>query len=69
MKPDNILLLHGHAKVADFGLAKLQDASQATGTFCGTPAYMAPEIWGNNSCAASDPCAGVENYLNDPPPP
>ncbi|KAJ3127043.1 hypothetical protein HK100_009963 [Physocladia obscura] len=47
LKPENILIdLHGHVKIADFGFAKVVPRNHAVGrvTFCGTPAYMAPEI-------------------------
>ena len=54
VKPDNILLLRNHAKVADFGLARQQDNVMASMTFAGTPAYMAPEVWGGEGGPASD---------------
>jgi len=54
VKPDNILLLRSHAKVADFGLARQQDNAMASMTFAGTPAYMAPEVWGGEGGPASD---------------
>ena len=49
LKPENILVdREGHLKLTDFGLAKggvyTSDGSKGTGTFCGTPEYLAPEI-------------------------
>ncbi|KAJ3115771.1 camp-dependent protein kinase catalytic subunit [Phlyctochytrium bullatum] len=45
LKPENILLgIDGHVKIADFGFAKRLGKDERAMTFCGTPAYMAPEI-------------------------
>jgi serine/threonine protein kinase len=47
IKPENLLLLQGHIKIADFGLARVQEATRRsiTASGCGTPAFMAPEVW------------------------
>ena len=34
----------GYVLVADFGLAKLLKEDETTGTLCGTPEYLAPEM-------------------------
>jgi len=46
LKPENILIVSGTLKVADVGLTKKN--SQLTGTFVGTPLYMAPEYLGKS---------------------
>ncbi|MDH3495196.1 MAG: protein kinase [Gemmatimonadota bacterium] len=48
IKPENILLAGGHARVADFGIARAiteagGDRLTGTGLAIGTPAYMSPE--------------------------
>jgi tetratricopeptide (TPR) repeat protein/tRNA A-37 threonylcarbamoyl transferase component Bud32 len=49
IKPDNILMSHGHAVITDFGIARALSAADeksrltGSGISIGTPAYMAPE--------------------------
>lgn len=64
IKPDNILLLKGHAKVADFGLARLLENRQsAEATTVGTPAYMAPEVWRGSVSEHSDQYSLAASYV------
>jgi hypothetical protein len=54
VKPDNILLIGHHAKVADFGLARVHEVQRARQTIAGTPAFMAPESWSGRATERSD---------------
>ncbi|KAJ8460756.1 hypothetical protein OPV22_033682 [Ensete ventricosum] len=48
LKPENLLVdERGDVKVSDFGLSAVAEQKRADGlfhTFCGTPAYLAPEV-------------------------
>jgi serine/threonine protein kinase len=47
LKPENILVEDsGHVRITDFGLSKegLMTQQDRTSTFCGTPAYLPPEV-------------------------
>jgi serine/threonine protein kinase len=62
IKPDNILLVGGHVRLADFGLARRQDQVLVSVSGSGTPAYMAPEVWRGHASRASDQYALAYTY-------
>ena len=50
LKPENILLdASKNAKVADFGLASVVAPGAQFGSYCGTPAFSAPEAFGSEA--------------------
>ncbi len=55
IKPENLLLLGRHIKVADFGLVK-EVAGRTLNSMVGgmTPTYAAPEIFDNRPCPRTD---------------
>ena len=64
VKPENLLLLKGYAKVADFGLARAQEHLMTTvGMEVGTPAYMAPEVCGGKVSLHSDQYSLAATYV------
>ena len=57
MKPSNILIADGGAKLNDFGIARSEDDASLTqtGLVTGSPAYLAPEVAsGSSASPASD---------------
>lgn len=60
LKPDNVMLgAHGEVKIADFGLARSQEAEKITktGDSMGTPAYFPPE-----QVAGAPPTGAADQY-------
>lgn len=52
LKPENLLLdSSGHLKIADFGLSVLSQGECCLKTRCGTPNYVAPEIFSSDGYA------------------
>jgi serine/threonine protein kinase len=62
IKPQNLLLLSGGVKVADFGLAKLLDQTLVSNTGAMTPAYSAPELFNGQASGKSDQYALAISY-------
>lgn len=54
IKPQNLFLVHNHIKVADFGLVKDLEGSQASVTGGITPVYAAPETFDGRVSRFSD---------------
>jgi formylglycine-generating enzyme required for sulfatase activity len=54
VKPQNLLLVGGTVKVADFGLARLLEHTVITASGCLTPAYAPPEFFRGQATRWSD---------------
>lgn len=54
VKPENLLMVGGHVKVADFGLVKDLGATQASMVGGLTPLYSAPEVFQGDPSSTSD---------------
>jgi TPR repeat protein len=54
IKPQNLLLVGGRVKVADFGLAKFSDHTATSHSKAMTPAYAAPEFFKGKTSSRSD---------------
>lgn len=78
LKPDNILVCeNGHIKLADFGLSKMNVNEEfSSNSFCGTHAYLAPEIvsklnygknvdWYGLGAVLYEFCVGLPPYYKD----
>ncbi|HEX5269416.1 MAG TPA: bifunctional serine/threonine-protein kinase/formylglycine-generating enzyme family protein [Gemmataceae bacterium] len=65
IKPDNILLVAKHTKVADYGLARILEQQQTvqTQSVLGTPAYMPPETWEGSVGPRSDQYSLAASYV------
>ena len=63
IKPENLLLLAGHVKVADFGLVKELRQSEASMVGGMTPLYAAPEVFRGGPSARSDQYSLAIVYL------
>jgi serine/threonine protein kinase len=65
VKPDNLLLVSGHVKVADFGLARLLEGGQTieASMVAGTASYMPPEVWEGKASERSDLYSLAVSYV------
>ena len=65
LKPENVLLDEfGHVKLADFGLAKENvTESRQSKSFCGSPAYLSPEVLDKQGAGKSADIYGIGAVL------
>ena len=65
MKPENILISSkGHIKLADFGLSKEGVGDKdTTASFCGSPAYISPEMLSKTGTGKPSDIYGIGTVL------
>ena len=64
IKPQNLLLVGGSVKVADFGLARILEHSQTGHTGSLTPSYAAPEFFDRKTSIQSDQYSLAVTYCH-----
>jgi serine/threonine protein kinase len=64
VKPQNLLLIGGSVKVADFGLARVLEHSQTSHTGSMTAAYAAPEFFDRKTSSQSDQYSLAVTYCH-----
>ncbi len=64
VKPQNLLLVGGSVKVADFGLARILERTQTSHTGSMTPAYAAPEFFKKQTSSQSDQYSLAVTYCH-----
>ncbi len=64
IKPQNLLLVGGSVKVADFGLARILEHSQTSHTGSLTPLYAAPEFFNRKTSNQSDQYSLAVTYCH-----
>ena len=64
IKPQNLLLVGGSVKVADFGLARILEHSQTGHTGSLTPSYAAPEFFDRKTSNQSDQYSLAVTYCH-----
>ena len=64
VKPQNLLLVGGSVKVADFGLARILEHTQTSHTGSMTPAYAAPEFFKKQTFSQSDQYSLAVTYCH-----
>ncbi len=64
VKPQNLLLVGGSVKVADFGLARILEHTQTGHTGSMTPAYAAPEFFKKQTSNQSDQYSLAVTYCH-----